>query len=165
MRAAAAVALLGMFVAGLSYSGSQENSAPAFITAPVERGTIATLVKATGTVEAGVAVDVSSQLSGRVADVLVNFNDRVTAGQVLARLDPESYAARVSEARAALNVAKATALQQKAAVQRAQVAVQNAETARKVETLQLDKPNKRNWNANISADLGLPKAQPSRTAR
>ncbi|MEA2790258.1 MAG: HlyD family secretion protein [Acetobacteraceae bacterium] len=82
-------------------------------------------------------VDVSSQLSGRIADVPVNFNDIVKAGQVIARLDPEIYAARVSEAKASLSVAKATVIMQKAAIQRARVAVQNARTAQKVEEAQL----------------------------
>jgi len=137
MRTVVTGVLVCVFVLGLSYPRSQENSAPAFITAPVERGRIATHVKATGTVEAVLTVDVSSQLSGRVAEVPVNFNDVVTAGQVLARLDPEIYAARVSEAQAALNVAKATALQQGAALQRAHVALQNARTSRKIEEAQL----------------------------
>jgi HlyD family secretion protein len=136
MRTVVAAVLLCILVVGLSYSRSQERSAPAFITAPVERGRIATEVKATGTVEAVLAVDVSSQLSGRAADVLVNFNDVVKTGEVLARLDPETYAARVSEARAALNVAKANALQQQAALQRAHVALKNARTARTVEQAQ-----------------------------
>jgi HlyD family secretion protein len=64
---------------------------PTFITAPVEYGAIATLVNATGTVEAEVTVDVSSQLSGQVAEVFVNFNDVVEAGEPLAQLDPESF--------------------------------------------------------------------------
>jgi HlyD family secretion protein len=77
------------------------------------------LVKASGTVEAVVSVDVSSQLSGRIAEVFVNFNDTVRAGQPIAQIDPEIFAARVSEAGAALNVGMATAHVQKAAVQRA----------------------------------------------
>ena len=131
-----AILLIGVVLVGFGYSFSQNYKNDIFITAPVERGTIATLVKATGTVEAVITVDVSSQLSGRVAEVLVNFNDTVKTGQVIARLDPEIYAARVSEARAGLSVAKATALLQDATIQRAHVAVQNAETARRVEEAQ-----------------------------
>ena len=128
--------LLASVVIGLVY-GFSRASTEVYITAPVERGVISTYVKATGTVEAVITVDVSSQLSGRIAQVVVNFNDIVKAGQVIARLDPEIYAARVSEARAALNVARATALLQKAAIQRAQAAMENARTARKVEEAQL----------------------------
>ncbi len=108
-----------------------------FITMPVERGTISTVVRATGTVDAVVTVDISSQLSGRVAQVFVNFNDTVRAGQALARIDPEIYAARVKEARAALNVAKAAAQLQQAALERTKLAVQNARTAATVADAEL----------------------------
>jgi HlyD family secretion protein len=127
MRFAVVAALFCPLILGLSYTYSLQSSAPTFITAPVERGNIATLVKASGTVEAGVSVDVSSQLSGRIAEVFVNFNDTVRAGQPIAQIDPEIFAARVNEARAALNVGTATAHVQKAAVERAKVAVLNAE--------------------------------------
>jgi HlyD family secretion protein len=122
-------------VAGLAYI--QHSSQPSFITAPVERGIISTSVKATGAVDAVTTVDVSSQLSGRIAEVFVNFNDNVKTGQPLARVDPEIYTARVNEARAALSVAKATAQLQKAALQRAKLSVENAQTGRQVTEAQL----------------------------
>ncbi|HYP63668.1 MAG TPA: biotin/lipoyl-binding protein, partial [Acidocella sp.] len=71
--------------AGVSYVAPK--SAPEYITAPVERGSISSFVLATGSVQPIVSVDVSSQLSGRVAEVFVDFNDAVKAGQPLARLD------------------------------------------------------------------------------
>jgi len=121
----------------VTYGFTRNSANELFITAPIERGTFASYVRATGTVEAVITVDVSSQLSGRMAEVLVNHNEVVEQGQVIARLDPEIYIARVSEARAALKVAEATALLQKASIQRARVAIQNAETARKMEEAQL----------------------------
>src|SRR5215469_9538553 len=127
MRLAVVAVLLFLSAVGLGYTYNQSSSAPTFMTAPVERGNIATLVKASGTVEAVVSVDVSSQLSGRIAQVFVNFNDTIKAGQPIAQIDPEIFAARVNEARAALNVGTATAHVQKAAVERAKVAVLNAE--------------------------------------
>src|ERR1700745_3713080 len=80
---------------GVGYAYGQDHSVPTFLTAAVERGSISTLVKASGTVEAVVSVDVSSQLSGRIAEVFVNFNDIVKAGPPLAQIDPEIFAARV----------------------------------------------------------------------
>src|SRR5260370_35855795 len=132
MRFAATAILLSTLAAGLGYTYSQESSVPTFLTTPVERGSISTLVKASGTVEAVVSVDVSSQLSGRIAEVFVSFNDAIKAGQPIAQIDPEIFAARVNEARAALNVGTATAHVQKAAVERAKVAVLNARTAKKL---------------------------------
>jgi HlyD family secretion protein len=132
MRFVVVVALLCALTVGLGYSYSRESSDPSFLTAPVERGSISKLVKASGTVEAVVNVDVSSQLSGRIAEVFVNFNDGVRAGQPIAQLDQEIFTARVTEARAALSVAGATAQVQKAATERARVAVTNAQTAKKL---------------------------------
>jgi multidrug resistance efflux pump len=80
-----------------------------YTTVPVERGTVKTVIKATGVVK----------LSGRISDVLVNFNDVVKAGQVIARVNPEAYIAAIKKARAALKIAKATAELQRAALQKA----------------------------------------------
>ena len=132
MRFAATAIVLSTLTAGLGYTYSRGSSPEAFLTAPVERGSISTLVKASGTVEAVVSVDVSSQLSGRIAEVFVGFNDTVAAGQPIAQIDQEIFAARVNEARAALRVARATAQVQKAALERAKVAVANAQTAEKL---------------------------------
>src|SRR5215469_9650251 len=117
---------------GLGYSYSQEGSTATFLTTPVERGSISNLVKASGTVEAVVSVDVSSQLSGRIAGVFVNFNDNVKIGQPIAQIDQELFVARVNEAKAALSVAGANAEVQKAALERAKVEVVNAQTAKKL---------------------------------
>src|SRR6266478_306816 len=132
MRFVVVAGLLCALIVGLGYTYGQERAVPTFLTAPVERGSISTLVKASGTVEAVVSVDVSSQLSGRIAEVFVNFNDTITAGQPIAQIDQEIFAARVSEARAARRVARATAQVQKAALERAKVAVVNAQTAEKL---------------------------------
>src|SRR5262249_24262619 len=132
MRFAIVAVVLCMLMLGLGYAYHQESSAPTFLTAPVERGNIATLVKASGTVEAVATVDVSSQLSGRIAEVLVNFNDLVRTGQPIAQLDQEIFAARANEVQAAMSVARATAQVQKAALERAKVAVANVQTAKRL---------------------------------
>jgi len=132
MRFVVVAVLFCAVIVGLGYTHSQESSVPTFLTAAVERGSISTLVKASGTVEAVVSVDVSSQLSGRIAEVFVNFNDAVAAGQPIAKIDQEIFVARVNEARAALSVARATAQVEKAALERAKVAVMNAQTAKKL---------------------------------
>jgi HlyD family secretion protein len=132
MRFVVVAGLLCALIAGLGYPYIQESSVPTFLTAPIERGTISTVVTASGTVEAVISVDVSSQLSGRIAEVFVNFNDTVKAGQPIAQIDQEIFAARVNEARAALSVAGANAQVQRAALERAKVAVANAQTAKKL---------------------------------
>jgi HlyD family secretion protein len=103
-----------------------------YVMAPIERGRIATEVRATGTVNPTYTVDISSELSGRIAQVFVSFNDVVKAGQPLGQLDPEIFAARVSEARAALKIAQAGVEVQQAALERARGALTTAEIARNV---------------------------------
>jgi HlyD family secretion protein len=126
-RLAAAILLLCALLAGYTYI--RASPGPSFITATVERGVISTAVKATGTIDPVIMVDVSSQLSGRIASVSVNFNDHVMAGQTIAQLDPEMYAAHVNEAKAILRVAQANAQLQKAALRRAKISLDNAHTA------------------------------------
>jgi HlyD family secretion protein len=128
MWPAVAIALLGTASVGLGFAYRSADDAGTFITAPVERGAITSVVSATGTVEAKVRVDVSSQLSGQVAKVFVDFNDIVKAGQPLAQLDQESFIARVNETRAALKMAMATARVQQGTVERAKLSVDDART-------------------------------------
>lgn len=90
-------------------------------TAQVRRGDISVVVTATGSVQAVNTVQVGTEVSGRVAAVHVDFNEAVTAGQVLVEIDPEQLEARVREARAQGAVARA-------AVQQADAALVDART-------------------------------------
>lgn len=89
----------------------------AFRTVQVERGDIRVAISSTGTLSAISTVTVGSQVSGQVTDVLVDFNDPVTKGQVIARIDPKTYEAQIAQgnaqvasARASLSQAQATLL-------------------------------------------------------
>src|SRR4051795_6590014 len=126
------VLLVGALAVAGGYAYTLGRTQQVFITAPVERGTIASFVKATGSVDAVITVDVSSQLSGRISEVFVNFNDEVKAGRPIAQVDPEIFVSRVNEAKAVLKVAEATALVQKAAVERARASAANARTAERM---------------------------------
>lgn len=86
---------------------SKEESAQNYVTKEVKRGDLNVTVTATGTLEPVTKVDVSSELSGIIERVDVDFNDKVKAGQELARLDTTSLKAQVIKARAALNSARA----------------------------------------------------------
>jgi HlyD family secretion protein len=134
MRVAVGAILVCALVLALGFKSEE---APIFITAPLERGSIATVVKATGTVDPVATVDVSSQFSGRIADVFVNFNDFVKAGQPIARLDPETFNARVNEAKAALKIAQANVQVQIASLERSRAAIENAQAARSMAEAQL----------------------------
>ena len=82
--------------------------APTWRTVELTRGPVVQVVSATGVLEATTRVDVGTQVSGILAEVLVDFNDAVLAGQVLARIDPSLLDADVAAATARLAEADAT---------------------------------------------------------
>ncbi len=98
---------------------------PAYRLAKVERGAITAVVAATGTLNPVVSVQVGSQVSGQVKDLFVDFNSPVKKGQLIARIDPQSFALRVNQAMADLDATRATVL-----TQRSNVAVQQVQVAR-----------------------------------
>lgn len=97
-----------------------------FRTASVERGPIISAVSTSGTLNAVITVQVGSQVSGQIKELLADFNSEVMAGQVIARIDPESFEAKVRQARAELDVARANVHIQRAGIERAQKELANA---------------------------------------
>lgn len=85
-----------------------------YVTAGVERSDLTVTITATGTVQPTTEVEVSSELAGTLATVEVDYNDPVTVGQVLARLDTEKIAAQVANAEAQLASARARLTQAEA---------------------------------------------------
>ncbi len=88
--------------------------------------TLEVAVTAVGTIEPLDEVDVASELSGILREVVVQAGDTVEAGQVLARLDPEMLEAQADQARAQLRAAEASLLQFQAALR---LAARNRDTA------------------------------------
>jgi HlyD family secretion protein len=104
-------------------------STPKFRTAKVERGSLTSTVSATGTLNAVVTVQVGSQISGQVKELLADFNSKVTKGQLIARIDPETLESKVNQARADVENARAVVLNQQANVEKAKAEVENARAA------------------------------------
>jgi HlyD family secretion protein len=98
-----ALAVLG--ITGWAMGGRA--NAPQYATVPVDRGTITSVVQATGTINPVTTVPVGSYVSGTVQYVFADFNTRVESGQVLAQLDPQIYEAQVVQARGNLDNAVA----------------------------------------------------------
>lgn len=86
-------------------------------TEKVRSGDLTVNVTATGTLQPTNQVEVGSELSGNIEEVLVDFNDQVKAGQVLARLDVSKLKAQVKETEASLEGAKAKVLTAAATIQ------------------------------------------------
>lgn len=102
-------------------------AAPTYKFAAIESGPITASVAATGTLNPVVAVQVSSQISGQIREILVDFNSTVKAGQLIAQLAPETYEHRVRQAEADLEAARATVAVQQAEIYRAKVNLADAE--------------------------------------
>jgi HlyD family secretion protein len=105
-------------------SWSQKNAAPEYRTAKTEKGALTASVSASGTLSPVVSVQIGSQVSGQLKEVLVDFNSEVKQGQLIARIDPETFEYKVRQAQADLDAARAQAMTQQAtiAAQRAQAA-------------------------------------------
>jgi len=76
-------------------------------------------VTASGNIRAGRIVDISSDVSARVTELLIDEGDDVEAGQLMLRLDPTQFTASVNRAKAAFNQSRALAAQQEASVEQA----------------------------------------------
>ena len=74
----------------------------------VTRGDLLSVVSATGNIEARNAVEVGAELSGRIVSLGADFNQTVAAGDLLAEIDREQYLSALAEARAKLQMARAT---------------------------------------------------------
>lgn len=99
--------LLALCGGGAWWALGRTSTEITFRTATVERKDVQKIVSATGTLTADPSVDVGTQVSGIVADILVDFNSEVEKGQVLARIDTSLLEADVASASARLAEAQA----------------------------------------------------------
>ncbi len=110
--------------ATLYFRGSAQ---PAYITSAIDRGDIEAAITATGNVNAVKTVQVGSQVSGNILELYADFNTKVKAGQLVARIDPAIFQARVDQARAAVDSAKASVVSARASIAKAQSDIAGAE--------------------------------------
>ena len=108
--ASVAVLLYAIFGTGGSNSGVR------YVTEPVNKGDLTVAVTATGTVQPTNEVEISSELSGIVRNVLVDYNSAVTTGQTLAELDTDKLSSTADSSRAKLQAAEAKVSEAEATV-------------------------------------------------
>jgi HlyD family secretion protein len=92
---------------------------PPFITQKVELRDIEETIESSGKLRPLTEVKVGTQVSGRVVNVHVDFNDKVKKGQLLAEIDPRLFGAQVSQAQGQLRSARAQLERARAAHQQA----------------------------------------------
>ena len=128
MKLAIIVALVIAAAAGGGwywYQSRSDSGEVRYRVAKVERGPMAAVVAASGTLNAVTTVQVGSQISGQVKDIYADFNTAVKKGQVIARIDPATFELRVNQTRADLDAAESAV-----AVARSGLAAQQAEFGR-----------------------------------
>ena len=101
--------------------------AVSYRTAPIERGTLQASVSSSGTVNPVRQVSVGSQVSGQIVEMLADFNTEVKRGQLIARIDPQSFEYRVRQAGADLEAARAVVVNAQAGVAAALASVAKAQ--------------------------------------
>jgi HlyD family secretion protein len=95
-------------------------------TAAVDRGPVVATVSATGQLAAVTTVLVGSQVSGQIRELYADFNSPVARGQLIARIDPAVFQARVAAAAAEVDNVRAAVLNQRANVRKAGADVESA---------------------------------------
>ena len=127
---------MALAVAWAAYWWSQRTAGETaqYRTAKIERGNLQATVAASGAVNPVALVTVGTQVSGQISELLVDFNSEVKAGQLLARIDPQTFEYRLrsaqadlDSARAAVSTALANLLAAQAQVSRAQVDLTEAQ--------------------------------------
>lgn len=98
-------------------------------TARIEARDLSRRVASTGSIAPLITVEVGSQLSGQILELMADFNDEVEAGQIIARLDQQTFETRVREAQASLEVAEAQVAVSQANLSRSQSELREAERA------------------------------------
>jgi multidrug efflux pump subunit AcrA (membrane-fusion protein) len=102
--AGALVVVTAVVVAFAMHGGGAAPATPT--TTKVLRGTVTLAVSASGTVSSTQTRGLSFSVSGTVTEVNVKAGDTVTAGQVLARIDPTDAQAAVDSAQSRVNDAQ-----------------------------------------------------------
>ncbi|HEX8904405.1 MAG TPA: efflux RND transporter periplasmic adaptor subunit, partial [Longimicrobiaceae bacterium] len=119
IRIAAVAVVLVLATAAFFFLRKEGNaSESAFRTATLSRGSLSSSVSATGSLSAVTTVQVGTQVSGQVAAIYADFNDRVRKGQLLARIDATLAEQAVADAQAGLERARAGVQQAQADYER-----------------------------------------------
>ncbi len=133
MKKAGIAALGAVFLALTGWLGVRiftegKNNLSAFRLASVEKRDMVNRISASGELSAVVTVAVGSEISGQIKELLADFNSKVKNGEIIARLDPQSYEVLVRQAEAELTLANAKRVTQEATVARYQADLENADS-------------------------------------
>jgi HlyD family secretion protein len=113
-----AAAVVAAIVIAAFTLGEKDEDEVTYRFGTVERGEIVNAISTSGSLSAVVTVEVGTQISGQIAELHADYNTAVTAGQLIARIDPQTFEAKVRQAEAELAVAIAGVSNQRATLAR-----------------------------------------------
>ena len=123
----AAAVLLALAGAYAWQTQRQAQAAPTYVSEVVQRGNLTLSVSANGTLQPTRSVNIGSELSGTVRNVLVDVNDRVRKGQLLVELDTAKLNDQLTKSRAALSATQAKVAQTVVTVKESQLSLARLE--------------------------------------
>jgi HlyD family secretion protein len=106
----AGVVVIAVAAAGWWWTQRDAAGGVSYRTAKIERGNLQAAVSSSGTVNPVSQVSVGSQVSGQIKEMLADFNTEVKKGQLIARIDPESFEYKMRQSSADLEAARAAVL-------------------------------------------------------
>ena len=101
------VLAVGLAIGGYVFFNGERKAPVRYRSAEVERGSVISLVTATGMINPVVSVQVGTQVSGMIKSLHADFNSVVKAGDIVATIDPEPFRARRDQAVGNLEMSKA----------------------------------------------------------
>lgn len=118
------VLILGLaaLIAAAYFKGKSKPKGQEVTVEEVEKRTIIETVTASGKIFPETEVKISSDVSGEIVELYIQEGDSVRAGQILAKIDPDTYESTVQRGRASVNSAKANQ-----AASATQIATSNAQ--------------------------------------
>lgn len=124
--AGAVIVLVGGAAMVARGNGAAKQGKYDYETVAVEKGNVARVVSASGAVQPLKKVDVGSEVSGKIVELMVDFNSPVKKDMVLAQIDPETFITTVNSNRAAVLQSQASVANGKSSIARAEANLNKA---------------------------------------
>lgn len=124
--AAAAIVLVGGAAMVARGGGGAKQGKYDYETVAVEKGNVARVVSASGAVQPLKKVDIGSEVSGRIVELMVDFNSPVKKDMILAQIDPETFITTVNSNRAAVLQSQASVANGRSSIARAEANLNKA---------------------------------------
>ncbi len=116
--------VVALLVIAAAIFSNREPEGTKVFTENAEQRSVQETVSASGKIFPQTEVKISSDVSGEIVELYVEEGDSVTAGQLLAKIDPDTYQSQVQRGVATVNSAKASQANSRSQIEsaRAQVA-------------------------------------------